>query len=184
VPPRHARAEFQLSRGVPVGARGLDLAADLPQPLVGRPRLVLGVEQRDEPLGAHEQALKRERIITRQGPDDGEDVQVSLEAEVVTHRAGLEGPARLWAVTTAPAENTPVRIPGNPASVQTHWDLPGSSGRMPKSPAAGRQRYPLTGTAAPSSATSLDADLSSAFTLPLHPRSARGHGVSAAGTRS
>ena len=65
VPPGDARAELQLSRSVPVGAGRLDLAVDVPEPLVGRARVILAVEQRDEPLGAHEQAVKGERVIAR-----------------------------------------------------------------------------------------------------------------------
>ena len=60
VPPGDPRAELQLGLGVPVGARGLDLAADMPEPPAGRPRVVLAVEQRDEPLGAGEQAVQGE----------------------------------------------------------------------------------------------------------------------------
>ncbi len=67
--------------------------------------------------------------------------------------------------------NTPVRIRGDSTLVQTHGDLPASPEHVLCPSAAARQRLPLPGTAARSSATSLDASLALALMLALHPRS-------------
>ena len=137
VPPGDTRAELQLLRSVPVGARRLDLAADLPEPPVGRPRAVLGVEQHDEPLGADPQAVKGERVIARQGPPGRKHVQVGGESGIgfVCHRAGLERRdqagllARLLGLgmTTGPAaaRNAPAGFRQDSTLVQTHGDLLG-----------------------------------------------------------
>ena len=76
VPPRNPRSEFQLSGSVPVATRLLDLAADLPQPAVQRVRTGLGVELRNETLGADEQAAVTELVVAWEGPTAGEHIQV------------------------------------------------------------------------------------------------------------
>src|SRR5260370_1128127 len=78
--PGRPRADFRPRGGVRVGAARLDLAAALPQPPVWRPGAVLGVEQRDEVLGAHEQAVGGEGVIARPGPPARKHAQVSGEA--------------------------------------------------------------------------------------------------------
>jgi hypothetical protein len=173
-----------------VAARGLDLAADLPQPPVRRPRAVLAVEQRDEPLSAHQQAAGGERVIARPAPPATKQAQVSGEAGlhvVRRHRAGLQrretggSRARLQAVVTAarPAatRNAPARTRTDSTSVQAHADLPGSPEHLLRPSIAGRQRLLLRETAAQSCATSLDDQLALALTLALHPRSRRTPGT-------
>ena len=94
VPPGDTRAEGQLSRSVPVRARRLDLAANVPES-AGRaaPRRFSRVEQRDELLGAGQQAVQGGRVIACPGPP-AERAQVGGEAGpgfVRRQRASLGG---------------------------------------------------------------------------------------------
>src|SRR6204780_1066794 len=68
VPPRGTGTEGQLLRGMPVGPGLVDLAVDTPEPLEGRARVTLGVEQRDDLPGARVQVGL---AAARQGPRRG-----------------------------------------------------------------------------------------------------------------
>ncbi len=135
VPPGDACAEGQLSRGMPVAARRLDLAAHVPQPPVRRARAILAVEQRDEPLGASQQAVQGERVIARERPA-WQHTQPGGEAgpgcvrrqraspESREHRGILAlrlvaGPA----AGPAAAGNSPAGPERDPALIQVHADL-------------------------------------------------------------
>src|SRR6266516_997341 len=80
-----------------------------------RPRTILAVEQRDEPLGTYEQAVEGGRLIARQGPPAGKHAQVSSEAgrDVVQAHEDLPG--------------SPEHLPRPPGAGRQRLGLPGTA---------------------------------------------------------
>ena len=161
VPPGDTRAEGELSRRLPVRARRLDLAANLPDPPVGRPEVILLVEQRDELLGAGHQAVGSGRAIARHSPPRRAQGQVSRDAirafgrgdrAIGQRRKGQREGRRLpvWLQVVGAAPRLPAtrkaqtRARRDSVLVRAHRDLP-SSLMLPHPPIAGGQRPPADG---------------------------------------